>query len=94
MNALLVILKEIQIADLRIIRRLMLKCIHHKQPLDAPFIINFRNRVVLYHARNPQYPDLPMKYAQLLVSRKELTTEEYNILNNPSTRLHFNDMFR
>ena len=49
---------------------------------------------VLYHARNPHFEDLPIEHAQFLVSRKDATTEELNILNNPLTRSNFNGMFR
>ena len=71
----------------------MLKYIHHKQPLDSSFIGNFRNRVALYHARNSNILDLAMEHAQVLVSRLDVTTEEFNILNNPLTRLNCNDIF-
>ena len=35
-----------------------------------------------------------MEHAQLLVSKLDVTTEEFNILNNPLTKLNVNDIFR
>ena len=55
---------------------------------------NFRNRVILYHVRNPDYEDLPTEHAQLLVLRKEVTTTELNMLNNALARLNLNGVFR
>ena len=72
----------------------MLKCVHYKQPLDYSLIRKFRNRVILYHARNPNILDLTMEHAQTLVSRSDVTNEEFNMLNNPLPRLNFNEMFR
>ena len=53
----------------------MLKCVHYKQPLDYSLIRKFRNRVILYHASNPNFEDLPMGHVQLLFSRKDATAE-------------------
>ena len=46
--------------------------------------------MVIYHARNPEYQDLLIEHAQLIVSRKDMTTEEYDIGNNPIMRFNFN----
>ena len=86
MNAVLVTLKITTSVGIRIVRPLMLRYIYHKQSLDARFIRKFRNRVELYHAWNSQYNDLSMEHVQLIVSRKDVATKEYNVLRNPVTR--------
>ena len=52
-----------KLKDPMILRPIMLKHIHHNQPLDSSLIRNFRNRVALYHARSPNIPDLTMEHA-------------------------------
>ena len=64
----------------------MLRYIYHNNPRDAHYIKTFRNIATLYYARNLEYQDLLMEHAQLIVSRKDMTIETYNILNNPITR--------
>ena len=43
----------------------------------------FRNRVALYHAHNLDFKDLSKDHVRLLVSRKYVTAEEYNVFYNP-----------
>ena len=62
MNVLLVVLKRNKASIFKKLRSLMLKYIHHKQPLDELFILNFRNRVAIYRVRNLEYQDVSMEH--------------------------------
>ena len=93
MNALLLILKDMPQATPFTLRPLMLRYIHHEQPLSSQFIANFRRRVALYHARHPNFEPIPMEHAQQLLSSREISHKELEVLQNPITRLNFNNIY-
>ena len=92
-NTLLLILKDMPQATRLTLRPLMLRYINHEHPLTSQYIANFRRRVALYHVRNPNFESIPMEHTQQLLSSRDISHKELLILQNPITRLNFNNIY-
>ena len=91
-NTLLLVLKDMHQATPLTLRMLMLIYINHEQPLTSQYIANFRRRVTIYHARHPNFESVPMDHAQQLLSSKDISDKEVEVLQNPITRINFNNI--
>lgn len=49
---------------------------------------------MLYIVRHPNYGDVTMAYAEIMVSTKALSTEEHSILEDPIIITNFNSMLQ
>ena len=92
MHALLLILKDVPQVKPITLRPLMLRYIHHNQPLTWTFIANFQHNVALYDARHLHFKLLPI-HAQQLVSTSDISEKEMEVLQNLITRINFSTKY-
>lgn len=92
MTSVLMLLKANPTTSANSLRPLLLEYVHHDIPLDCVFLRNFRQRVALFHAQNPEFTDLSLSDAHSLLDKSPITKEEQSVLDNPIVRIKFNDM--
>ena len=93
MSTLLLILKDIHQGTPLKLRLLMLRYIHHEQPSISQYIANFRQRLALNYVIHPTFESVPMDHAQQLLSPKENSDKEMEVLQNPISRINFNNIY-
>ena len=76
----------------RSLRPMLAKYLHCDITIDETFIWNFRQRADYFHASNPNYKEFSMVEAQLLLDKNTISEEEHRVLDNPITRLNFNEI--
>ena len=61
--------------------------------IDAKLIDNFRRRVALYHARNPNFAPLTLEQGMMLTSRQDIIPSDLIGMNDPITLANLNKIY-
>ena len=92
MNTVIMLLKTNPAIDTRSLRSLLAEYVHKDVAIDCTYMRNFRQRVAYFHATNPNYTDLTINEANLLLEMNPLSEEEHKVLDNPIIRINFQEM--
>ena len=93
MNTAVSILKVNPSMPANMLRPLLKDCLPCHTNIDAKFVDNFRRRVALHHAKNPNQPMLSIEECKALSKHQDLTTSDYVGMNDPLVRTNLNAIY-
>ena len=93
MNTAVSVLKMNPSMPAQMLRPLLKDSLPCNTNIDAKFVDNFRRRVAIYHAKNPNHTMLTMEQCKELSVRNNLTESDYVGMNDPLVRRNLNDMY-
>ena len=80
MNSILILFKSNPATYASSLRPILMEYVHRDIPLDTTYIRNFRQRVALFHTKNPTYKDISTEEANMLLEPSPVTEDESKIL--------------
>ena len=93
MNTAVSVLKTNPSMPAQMLRPLLKNCLPCNTNLDGKFLDNFRRRVALHHAKNPNQTILSMEECEALNSRQDLSQSDFIGMNNPLVKANLNDIY-
>ena len=92
MNSLLMLLKSNPATNDCALRPLLTEYVHHDAAIDATYIRQFRQRVAYFYATNPNYLELFLEEANMLLEESPITEGEHKVLDDHIVRINFNNI--
>ena len=80
MNTLIMLLKTNPAINACSLRSLLAEYVHKDVAVDCTYMRRFRQWVAYFHAVNPNYTDLTISEANLLLEMNPLSEEEHTVL--------------
>ena len=93
MNTAVSVLKMNPSMPAQMLRPLLKNCLPCNVNLDAKFIDNYRRRVAIHHAKNPNQPMITMEQCHALSNPKPLDRTDLIGMNDPLIRSNLNAMY-
>ena len=93
MNTAVSVLKMNPSMPTQMLRPLLKDSLPSHTNIDGKFVDNFRRRVAIYHAKNPNHEILTMEECKALSQHKDLTQGDFIGMNDPLVRANLNNMY-